>query len=203
MKGTITLNNMLLFNPALFDDCKLPPAGSMAGVEEGVVIHYPAMDRDTLKNAIVLRCGNLTTINSTPDDLKAAIDAWFYVHYMEHLNLWKTYFYEYNPIENYNRYEHLADHTDDVLNRAHSKGTSENQVSPYNSVTYVEDNKNDTETTSDSDRDVDLHHESHIHGNIGVTTTQQMIQGERDIVDWNIYDVIAGRFEDFFCIALY
>ena len=199
----ITLNNMLLFNPKLFSTCKLPPAGTLAGIEEGQIIEYPAMERDTLKKAIVLRCGQLMLINSDPVDLQTAIDAWFIVHFAEFNGLWKTQFYEYNPIENYNRYEHLADHTDDILNQANAHGTSENEVAPYNASTYVQDSKNTTDTHSDSDRDIDLHHELHAHGNIGVTTSQQMIESQRALVDWNIYDIIASRFEDYFCICVY
>ena len=40
-------------------------------------------------------------------------------------------------------------------------------------------------------------------GNIGVTTTQQMIQQERDIVQFNIYDYITESFKNRFCISVY
>lgn len=35
---------------------------------------------------------------------------------------------------------------------------------------------------------------SHIHGNIGVTTTQQMLQSERELVKFNLWDYIADKF---------
>ena len=41
------------------------------------------------------------------------------------------------------------------------------------------------------------------HGNIGVTTSQQMIQSERDLVVFNIYDVIAESFIENFCLMVY
>lgn len=41
------------------------------------------------------------------------------------------------------------------------------------------------------------------HGNIGVTTTQQMIQAERELVRFNIYDVIIESFKQRFCILIY
>lgn len=45
--------------------------------------------------------------------------------------------------------------------------------------------------------------ERHEYGNIGVTTTQQMIEAERALVRFNIYDVIIESFKDRFCILLY
>ena len=40
-------------------------------------------------------------------------------------------------------------------------------------------------------------------GNIGVTTTQQMIQQERDVVQFNMYDYITESFKNRFCILVY
>lgn len=40
-------------------------------------------------------------------------------------------------------------------------------------------------------------------GNIGVTTSQQMIQSQRDLVAYNIMDVIIQDFISRFCLALY
>ena len=40
-------------------------------------------------------------------------------------------------------------------------------------------------------------------GNIGVTTTQQMIEAERQLVKFNIYDVIIDSFKQRFCLLLY
>lgn len=40
-------------------------------------------------------------------------------------------------------------------------------------------------------------------GNIGVTTTQQMIDAERSIVLYNIYDIIIKDFKQRFCLLVY
>lgn len=40
-------------------------------------------------------------------------------------------------------------------------------------------------------------------GNIGVTTTQHMIQEEREIADFNMIDVIIDSFKKRFCIMVY
>lgn len=46
-------------------------------------------------------------------------------------------------------------------------------------------------------------HIAHIHGNIGVTTSQQMLQAELDIDLWNIYEHITDLFLTEFIIPIY
>ena len=46
-------------------------------------------------------------------------------------------------------------------------------------------------------------HELHAHGNIGVTTTQQLIREQRDIDLFNLYDIIIEDFKMRFCILIY
>lgn len=41
------------------------------------------------------------------------------------------------------------------------------------------------------------------YGNIGVTTTQQMIEAQREVVKFNIYDYITRAFIEYFCIMVY
>lgn len=40
-------------------------------------------------------------------------------------------------------------------------------------------------------------------GNIGITTTQQMIKEEREVSDFSIYDVIVQDFKERFCVIVY
>lgn len=46
-------------------------------------------------------------------------------------------------------------------------------------------------------------HELHAHGNIGVTTTQQLIKEQRAIDLFNLYDIIIEDFKMRFCILVY
>lgn len=46
-------------------------------------------------------------------------------------------------------------------------------------------------------------HELHAHGNIGVTSTQQMIREQRDVELFNLYDIIIEDFKMRFCILIY
>lgn len=103
----------------------------------------------------------------------------------------------------------------------------ENTTSSYNSSTYQPDNKTDNITTyglKENDknnvtdtitpdlieiRTPDLKEvrtpelENHIHGNIGVTTSQQMLKSEIDLAFWNLYDNIVNLFKAEYCIMTY
>lgn len=112
--------------------------------------------------------------------------------------------------------------------------TTENQVSAFNDSTYQPSSKstlsgsisqNDTATgstdskTSRSDSgshdaetnenaayttDNNFTHDGHLYGNIGVTTSQQMLDAELKLrSQTNIYDVIAEIFMRDFCIYVY
>lgn len=48
-----------------------------------------------------------------------------------------------------------------------------------------------------------LQHEARLFGNIGVTTSQQMLRDELDIATWNLYDHISDIFIEEFCILVY
>lgn len=62
----------------------------------------------------------------------------------------------------------------------------------------------DTKQTINNSFDNSIgNHEGRTHGNIGVTTSQQMLQAELDIAKWNLYDEIADLFLSEFCIYIY
>lgn len=46
-------------------------------------------------------------------------------------------------------------------------------------------------------------HDGRIHGNIGVTTTQQMLEAELSISEWNLYEHITDLFLSEFVIPIY
>lgn len=109
--------------------------------------------------------------------------------------------------------------SNDDLTHGH---TVEAQISASNESTYQPDNKainagkdqrDLDETHSGKDeRDLDETHsgtdkrayDSHIHGNIGVTTSQQMLASELDIIPrLDLIDFIADDFHEEFCLMMY
>ena len=115
--------------------------------------------------------------------------------------------------------------TDNSRGEIRSSGTvqSELNVSGYNESSYVpreqtiETPDTLTSNTSETDRIVSIDKNDtenmdrkrdnirtgRAFGNIGVTTTQQMIQQERETVLFNMYKVITDSFIERFCLMIY
>lgn len=95
----------------------------------------------------------------------------------------------------------------------------ENTTSAYNSNTYQPDNKSDNVTTyglkEENNNNVTYtvtpnlteirtpELENHIHGNVGVTTSQQMLSSELSLALWNLYENIVNLFKAEYCIMTY
>lgn len=72
-----------------------------------------------------------------------------------------------------------------------------------NNVNLV-NNGSENETFGNTDSgNIDRDYERREYGNIGVTTTQAMIEAERNLVKFNIYDFIVDSFKARFCILIY
>lgn len=99
-----------------------------------------------------------------------------------------------NKIAGFNASPSLVDRTKDD-NSVNSAGTVQNTTTfgKTNSNTF-----NNTESFTKADTET-----IRAHGNIGVTTTQQMMEQEREISKFNIYDIITEEFKQRFCILVY
>lgn len=102
-------------------------------------------------------------------------------------------------------------------------GFTEDQVSAFDSNTYQESEKhivdtdeshedevnstnemiNSSEQNTEGNEDSENVHSGRIHGNIGVTTSQQMLQSELDIARFNIIQEITNLFMEELCIMVY
>lgn len=126
--------------------------------------------------------------------------------YREEANqLYKTTLFEYNPIENYNMVEKGKDKRTPDLKTEYEAGTnSTRSETGYNLPRQLVDAEKVTnggkDTTTETGTDTN-EHELTRSGNIGVTTTQQMIQAERDIV-LDVVSWYVGKFERCFTVSL-
>lgn len=124
--------------------------------------------------------------------------------------LYETTQFEYNPIQNYNMTEHREGEI--VMDRGAKKNTNTNQmpqttivnessVAPNNASSYYPKNKDVTtqnEYTStmtaqqNEYQDIDADEYTLTRsGNIGVTTTQQMVQAQREVGNFNFVDILT------------
>ena len=82
-------------------------------------------------------------------------------------------------------------------------GTTSNTGTQRNAGS-ASDTYSDTNDTDESGNDSWTNiHKARLFGNIGVTTSQQMLQSELDVARWNLYEHIADLFCTEFCIMVY
>lgn len=186
----MTLMEMHNFNSHLFDAISLP---------EG-------LDNDTLINTILLECGEFEPLYASPTFMQQAISVWFdkwkhtITKWNDAMNL------KYDPIYNYDRFE---EYTDKETGKSHNSGQDnavrEDKKSAYDSNSY-EPYASSTEggtTSADMEHEGSTEHKAHLYGNIGVTTSQQMLQAEYDIAKWNIYNNIMDLFKTELVLTIY
>lgn len=166
---------LLSFDKTLFNGMSVP---------EGI-------DLQTVVDKILFKYGDAPLFCPDPAVMKYYITTWS----AERLPLWNRFKtaaeMEYNPIENYDRNEEGENNF--------SPATSyENLISADNASTYQPDRKtvgSGTDTTE---------FKNHVHGNIGVTTSQQMLQSELDLIpSLDVIDFIADDFHQEFNLLMY
>lgn len=204
---------LLDWDPTLFDDMVLPED---LDDENGVV-------RKLITDDIILRHGDTPLFIPEPTVMKYYIQSWSMKMLPVFQRMWNACIAEYDPIENYNRSEYRTETTEDTMGNTRTldtatdttgTNTTENSVSAENVSTFEPDNKTvetpdlnvaDTGTiTDDGSYDGSLTIDSNIHGNIGVTTSQQMLEQELALVPkLDIIRIISDSWAAEFCLAVY
>lgn len=120
----------------------------------------------------------------------------------------------YNSSADYVKdYEDASEETDENTNNITEKGNTTATTSRTNNNSV-----NTSGYSNDTDNGIDKHlnikngsenaretytRQSKVHGNIGVTTSQQMLESELKVARWNIYEHIADAFIADYCIPIY
>lgn len=194
-QAKLTLIGLYNYDNTIFD---------LLSVPEGLT-------KDTLVNNILLRSSEFEVLYPDPDFMKSAIG--------DFSNAWQPTFerwvnalaLEYNPLENYDRKEDWTD-----TRNGHNSGTTSgrtnstttNKVSAYDAGDDLTTHDQDTLVGADSSSSTGESHEGarhdgRVHGNIGVTTSQQMLMSELDLGYWNVYEKITDLFLTHFVIPIY
>ena len=176
------------------------------------------LDKQTLTDNILLRGGEFEVLYSNPTAMQSLIGIWSnreQATFERWVNLAAI---EYAPLENYDRMEHWTDEVDGTGSSGStgsvnttSNDTSELTKSAYDQSTYspyektinggtVGTTSSDSTSTSMSN---DSEHNGRIHGNIGVTSSQQLWLSEAELGYWNIYMKITELFLQEFTIPVY
>ena len=180
------------------------------------------IDLETLKNNIILKSADFECLYPDADFLKLAVKHWSKKHYRTFSKWIMALNIEYSPLENYDRTEEWTDQradtgrvssVDATNTTNHNSGTASTDKSAYNSDSYSPVDKVSNESdalvnssgnsTSETEQNSEASKIGRAHGNIGVTTSQQMLKAELDIVAWNIYENITDLFLQEFCLMVY
>lgn len=148
------------------------------------------LERETVINNILIECAELEILFPDADFMKEAVRQWSEMCLPVWQHLYDTTQYEYNPIWN-------KDGTYRELETRDLAGQTVNDVKGYNSGDWSDSDKQDSTDTGTILR------ERTEQGNIGVTTTQQMIKEEREIADFNVIERIVDDFKMRFCLLVY
>ena len=179
---------------SLFDDINLP--------EE--------LDKDLVTNNILLRGAEFEVLYSDLNFFREAVKLWFKVKYRTFDKWIKAANAEYNPIENYSMTEKFTDTGSGSFSNGSTTTidrTNLNDVSAFDSSGYSPSGRDKTGGTDTVDslgeNNNSNTHEGSRTGNIGVTTSQQMLESEYKIAEWNVYEHIADMFVTDFCLTVY
>lgn len=169
--------------------------------------------------------------NTVSDDNKIIIAQAIYTIYIKNWNaLYKTLSLEYNPIENYSMtetenvqdthkgtVESNGNNTDTYIETTIVDNTSNNQLWGFNSTDSVNSDKQTGDTTRDVESTMDSTHKNTDRetkditsdrtlkrsGNIGVTTSQQMIESERQLWLWNFFESVFSDIDKILVLKIY
>lgn len=188
------------------------------------------LDKETLVGNILMRGGEFEVLFSNPEFFRRMIDIWSKKHYRTFDKWWTALNIEYDPLNNFDRYEEYEDIRDDKekteldtkidttgKNTTKTDGSINHNVSGFDTGAYTpkdQDVTNNTDTMEGEQHvknggsnnrkfDGNLKHKGHLYGNIGVTTSQQMLESELDISAWNIYEKITDLFLEEFVVYTY
>lgn len=95
--------------------------------------------------------------------------------------------------------ENALDYQPDSRDTTHGKNSNARD-SVAHGTTSLKSHGTNNETENYTDT---FTHTLHTHGNIGVTTTQQMIEAERESVRYNLVEEIAADYQAAFCLDIY
>ena len=174
MMATLSLLGLYSFRSDILDDFKLP---------DGI-------DRDDFVEMLLFDTAELELLTPDPDIMKQLLGRWSNVRVNAWSKMLETETVEYNPIHNYDRSE-------EWLDDGTGSSITDLSVAGFNDADMADRERTGTGTTTQS------RHTARISGNIGVTTTQQMLESERESRKYSTVYEIIGEFKERFCLLVY
>ena len=189
------------YDSTIFDNLMIPTGADV--VQDGSKVPNPWVpDKQALVEYICLQTAELEVLYPDPDVMKEMIGVWSKVRNRSWIQMYNTLLYSYNPIWNKDGVIQ-EDRTQNTTGTGTNSGTVEHQVTGYDTTTFSPSTKDvSNDSYSDTGNLVEgiLRTEK---GNIGTVSTQELIQKERELAEFNLYDKICDEFRQEFCLLLY
>ncbi len=184
MRSRMSILGLYNYRPDVFDDMTVP-----AGVVKSRVV-----------DTILMECAEIGLTYAQPDIMKRMIKTWSYNKLPAWERILTALQEQYDPLHNYDRHETW---TDTGSANASASGSNSTKVAGFNSSAALADRESNTQSTSSNSSSSGAH-TGHTYGNIGVTTSAQMLQGEIDVRTANdMYEIILQSFKNAFCVQMY
>lgn len=230
--GTLTLNSVYpeWVTKGIFsylNALEVPWKNDVSGNQLDIIYHGSRSGNKIIGSLIE----NYLDNNTVSDDNKIIIAQAIYTIYIKNWNaLYKTLSLEYNPIENYSMtetenvqdthkgtVESNGNNTNTYTETTLVNDTSNNQLWGFNSTDSVNSDKQTGDTTRDVESTMDSTHKNTDRetkditsdrtlkrsGNIGVTTSQQMIESERQLWLWNFFESVFSDIDKILVLKIY
>ena len=207
--ATLSILGLYKYQPTIFDALTIPSS----------------VNRQTLIDCIIMEGAELEMLYPNPDLLSRLIGAWSRARLAAWERMIGALDAEYSPIENSDRTETVTENYTRNLTENGERSSNSNSSTSSNSITSIKKSsynsgleltEEDDTDTSDSGENTQSANDSRTmggsdertierraHGNIGVTTNQEMIDAELKLRRYDIYDIITNEFIDKFCIGVY
>ena len=198
----IGLENFLNMNDmSIFDFLKLPEK----------------IDKVTIENSILMDLGEYEPLWGDPLFFRNMVGVWSEKWARTFLKWSEALDIDYNPLENYDRQEEWTEEekatntlNGTITGNTKDNGTNQQDVSAYNDTGFEPSNKNTISTSTDSISTSNSTNSGtrsnkrtgRTHGNIGVTSSQEMLVREIEVAKFSIYQHIVDMFAKEFCLLI-
>jgi len=189
----LTIAGLYEYDPELFADVDFPGED---------------VDKDVVIDQIVYDCGELPLVYTKPDFMRKQLRRWSEVNRLTWQRIYLALTEEYNPLHNYDRHEEWEESGEaESQSNTASASSTDHDVAGYNDSealpTASRDNTGVYQESSGRNSGTNTR-DGHTYGNIGVTTSAQMIQGEIETrMMFNYAKIISDMFKTEFCIMVY
>lgn len=155
-------------------------------LQTSVISFMSLTQYDGLMKRLLVETAELELVYPSPNTMKIAVGAWAKSRKSQWQKTFEALSVQYAPAENYDRQETWTDS---------GNSASSHRVQGFNSTGFVPAN-DDNGTASNT-------HTGRVHGNIGVTTNQQMLTSELEFRKYDFYESIIAEFKKMFCVGVY